>query len=207
MERKRFFMIWISLLVIVILVLIIINIPKKENIDNPKTWVKTKGFEKEIDVEKATQGQSYFNRDAGQQYKTETIGTAFDLEGWYKGNYFKREYIENNRIIMRINNEMKPNDGIIEGFVMEKIENNVPYIYVFLDEDWKNNVENTYVYWGEFYENKKEFDFSSPLSSGIYMNMVKDDETRFQNDYGLHLGGVYVGDLREDDRSTIISFY
>jgi len=207
MKYKKFFTIWISLIVIIILALIIINIPKKAYSDDPKTWITTKGAEKEIDVEKATQGQSYFNRDVGQQYETETIGTAFDSEGWYKGNYFKREYIENNKIIMSIGNEIKPNDGIIDGFVMERIENNIPYLYIFLDEDWKNQVENTYIYWGKTYQNKKIFDFSLIASKGIYVNKVKDDENRFQNNYGLHMGGAYVGDLRDDDKSTIISFY
>ena len=208
MKSKKFFVVWVSLLVIILLALVIINIPKKDSYsEEPKLWIETKGSEKEINVEKATDGQSHFDRDMGQQYETETIGTAFDLEGWYKGNYFKREYMEDNRVTIRISNEMQPNDGVIEGFVMEKIENNIPYLYIFLDEDWKNNVENTNIYWGRSYQNKKIFDFSSQISAGIYMNKVKDDENRFQNNYGLHIGGVYAGDLRDDDKSTIISFY
>lgn len=141
----------------------------------------------------------------GQQYRDGNIKTAFDYEGWYKGDYFRRDYYENGKKVMSINSKMKPNDGVIEGFILQKIEDDAPYLYIFLDEDWKNEIPNTKVHWGFMYRNELKFTFNS-VSKGIYMMKIEDDEDRFDNNYTLSSGGVYVGDWNENN-STVISFY
>ena len=206
MKSKKFFIVWVSSLVIILLILIIINIPKKE-VSDAKTWIKTKGTEKEIDIEKATQGSGFID-SIGQQLRTETIETVFDYEGYYKGNFFRREYTdENKNMKMRISTDMIPNDGIIEAYIIEKIEDNKPIAYIFLDEDWKNNLAITNIFWGRNFEYEKPFVFTK-ISEGVYMTKIDDDASRFSENYKLHYGGIIIGDLtREDDKDkTLIKF-
>lgn len=199
MGYKKFFIIWISLIVVIALALVIINIPKKGvYTKDAEKWIETKGTEKKIIVEEITEGTGFVD-DMGQQLRVGTIETVFDYEGFYKGNHFKREYVENNRIIMRINPSMNPNDGIIEGFIVEKIEDDKPVVYIFVDEDWKKNMPLTNIFWGRNFEFEKAFTFTQ-VSNGIYMNKIEDDISRFSEDYKVHAGGIVVGDItREDD--------
>ncbi len=177
---------------------------------NPSTWIEKKeGAVKEINVDKITKGEGFVDSN-GQQYITQEIGTVFNYNGWYQGKGFRREFRDNNgSVIMQINYLMKPDDGIIEGFIVERImkENNEdkPIIYIFLDEDWKKSIA-TKVYYGKRFENEMEFDFARQVSEGIYMNEVLDDPGRFNNNYATHYGGVIVGDFRDDENSTIIQF-
>ncbi|NQU99348.1 MAG: hypothetical protein HQ538_01300 [Parcubacteria group bacterium] len=203
----------IALVILIIVSIIILLKPslqsediKVEYSDDPRTWVddKPRGI-KEVSVDKVTKGEAYIDSN-GQQYDTEKIGTVFSYEGWYEGNWFKREYIEKNKVVMRINPEMKSNDRIIEGFIVEKIENNIPYTYIFLDEDWKNLVNNTRIYWGRSYQLEQDFDFTNEISDGIYMDKIQDQIERFDNNFNLNYGGIWVGDLKEETGSTIISF-
>lgn len=198
MKNKKLFIIWISLLIIIILALIIINLPKEEVYsDDPKTWIITEGVEKEIDVEKITEGAGFID-DLGQQLRTDTIETVFDYEGFYKGNHFKREYIdENQKVRMRINPNINPNDGVIEGFIIEKVENNKPMVYIFVDEDWKQSLEFTNILWGRTFQNTRAFNFNQ-LSKGIYMDEIEDDSTRIEENYNLRFGGIIVGDLNQE---------
>ncbi len=172
--------------------------------ENPEDWVKKDGKVMTIDVIEATKGKSRMDFN-GQQYETETIGTVFETEGWYNGNYFKTEYVENGRPVMRINQDMVPGDGIIEGFVVERLEPE-PFLYVFLDEDWKQALPNTMVYWGKRRQLERAFDFGQEVSSGIYMNKLADDPSRFENNFATHHGGAWIGYLADDKTSTILSF-
>jgi hypothetical protein len=172
--------------------------------DDPKDWVVKDGKNRTIDVIEATKGASRIDVN-GQQYETAAIGTVFELEGWYQGNYFKDAYDANGKTVMRISPSMIPGDGIMEGFVMARIENDAPYLYIFLDSDWKSAIPNTGVYWGKRYQNKSPFDFSKEVSPGVYLNRIPDDPARFEPGYSAHWGGAWIGDLRDDDKSTIIS--
>ena len=170
--------------------------------DEPEDWVKKDGKVRHIDVLEATKAASRMDVN-GQQYETETIGTVFETEGWYQGNNFKTEYVVDDKVLMRITPDMTPGDGVIEGFVMERIED-VPYILIFLDEDWKNTIPNTMIYWGKRRQMEALFDFTQEVSSGVYLNKVPDDPERFEG--GTHWGGAWIGELKEDETSTIISF-
>ncbi len=177
---------------------------------NPNTWIEEMpGNIKEVSVEKVTKGESFVDTN-GQQYITKEIGTVFNYNGWYQGQAFRREFRDGaGKVLMRINKEMNPNDGVSEVFVIERIQKEAKgdklTIYVFLDEDWKKNVP-TKIYLGKRFENEKEFDFTKEVSEGIYMNEFRDTPERFENNYATHYGGVIVGDLREDDKSTIVQF-
>lgn len=211
MQKKVFFSVLaIVFSLILISTFIVLNIPEEETYeysDDPKTWVETKpDGVREVSVDKVTGGESYTDFN-GQQYVTSNIGTVFSYEGWYKGEQFRREYIDNKGLkIMRIDPNMKPRDGVIEGFIVERIEDDKVYVYIFLDEDWKNKVQNTRIYWGVTYQMDKDFDFSFSISPGIYMNKIEDDPNRFENNYNIHEGGIWVGDLKEKNGSTVISF-
>ncbi|MFH1641291.1 MAG: hypothetical protein ABIC04_00150 [Nanoarchaeota archaeon] len=200
------------MIVIIICVFLVYLWPEPKQViepysDDPATWIEDKGRGIiEINVDKVTKGQGYIDPN-GEQYETASIGTVFDYEGWFKGSYFKKSFSLNDQEIMRIGEDIKPFDNIIGGFVVEKIEEDNAVIYIFLDEDWKNLVNNTMVYWGKSFQNKKLFDFSNEISKGVYMDSVIDDISRFDNNYALHSGGIYVGDIRKDEYSTLIAFY
>ena len=74
-----------------------------------------------------------------------------------------------------------------------------------LDEYWKAQFPNTKVYFGKEYENNVSFDFINEIREGVYLTKVKDDQSRFLTNYSIHQGGFYIGDLREDEYSTLIS--
>jgi hypothetical protein len=211
-SKKGVNLVLVSLLVIVLVIVGIIIytlLPQKPVEpyfqDSPETWIEEKDNIKTINVDKVTKGEGFLDSQ-GQQYITKDIGTVFSYHGFYKGQFFRREYTKDEKTIIKISNNMDPNDGIIEGFVIEKLKDNTPTLYVFLDEDWKKKVFETKVYFGRSFQNEQEFDFSQQTTSGIYMNEILDDITRFENNYATHLGGVWVGDLREDNNSTLIVF-
>jgi hypothetical protein len=209
-EKKYNIISIVIVIVLVILVVVLFNVfePKVDYVysDDPTTWIEDKaGGIKEINVDKVTKGEGYVDFN-GVQINTEEIGTVFGLDGWYNGIYFNEFYVDiEGNIKMKISHDMKPDDGVIEGFIIERLANSIPTIFIFLDEDWKNKIDNTYIYWGRNYQNEKQFDFVE-ISSGIYMDYVEDDINRFENNYNLHYGGVYVGALRDDNSSTLISF-
>ena len=185
--------------------------PKPTYSDDPATWIEEKGAIREISVDKITKGASYHS-SLGQQYDDGTISTAFDYEGFYKGSYFRREYKdEDGNLLMRITPEMSPTNGIIEGFIVEKIEDNKPIAYIFLDEDWKQKVGTTYIFWGATFQNERIYDFKE-VSKGVYMEQIEDDSSRFTRNYKLNHGGIIVGDITpekkaiEDPNVTAIKF-
>ena len=211
MDRNKFLIFLVVGIIIIIGVLAIFLIRPTKSIqpyysDDPKTWIEdTKEGIKIINVDKVTKGTGYVNFN-GLQYDNGVIKTVFSSEGWYKGQYFKTQIQdENNKVLMRISEKMNISDGVIEGFIIEKIEDNKPKLYVFVDNDWKNKISNTKIYWGKRYEHEKIFDFSNRISNGIYLNVVEDDNERFSQDYTLHEGGIWVGDIKEDNSGTLIS--
>tara|TARA_Y100000310_G_C20679711_1_gene815174 strand:+ start:1116 stop:1736 length:621 start_codon:yes stop_codon:yes gene_type:complete len=204
MNKKWIMWSGVVLVVLVTAGIIFLKPVSREYSPDPATWIESNGGVSSIDVSRATRGKGYLDTN-GLQYETDEIGTVFTLEGWYGGEYFKNEYVdENGRVLMRITEHMKPGDGIPEGFILEKIENNKPTIHIFLDNDWRKKIAKTAIYWGVAYENEEPFDFSEDIR-GIYHNTVEDDAERFQNNFNLHSGGVWVGNLKEDETSTIIS--
>ncbi|MBI2139480.1 hypothetical protein HYU14_01040 [Candidatus Woesearchaeota archaeon] len=207
MAKKAWLIVFMAVVLLIALMAYLFYPKKPYYSDDPKDWVEDKGKGvREINVDKATGGAGYVDFN-GLQYETGTIGTVFAYDGWYHGSYFREEYadLDDGKVLMRISPQMKPYDGIIEGFMVEKVIDEKPYVYIFLDEDWRKSVFNTTVFWGKFHQSDKEFNFSFEASKGIYMDWVEDDMERFENGYNIHDGGVWVGEIREDRNSTLIS--
>ena len=196
MEKKWWFLI-IVLIVMVIAGISLIRLMKPTYSD-PKDWIEQKpDGTKIINLTKATDGASYIDSAGGQQWNDKYVNTAFDYGGLYSGEYFNRYYVnESGFKLMEITPNLKPNNNIIEGIIIEKIiKGDEVTTYIFLDEDWKQKVKGTTnIVWGERYENFREFDFTE-ISKGIYMDSVKDVKTRFKEDFYFHLGSVMVGNF------------
>ena len=201
MEKKW----WILVGVIAIGVSILLSFMPTSSI-RESDWIQSHpdGF-KDIQVEKITDGAGSVD-DNGQQYITDTIGTVFGYEGWYKGQYFKREFYQGSQLVKKIAPGMNPQNDIIEGFIVENIEEGIPIVFIFLDQDWRNEVNHTKIFWGKSYQNKKDFNFSNEISNGVYLDIIQDDTERFENSFALHSGGIMVGDITLDETGTLISF-
>lgn len=169
--------------------------------DDPTTWVEDlSGGIKEVDVDKVTRGDAYIS-SLKEQYNDGVIRAVFDHDGWYKGHNFDYEFrsvVGNEEIVMiRITPEMDPGDGIIEGYLIQDIIDGELYAYVFVDEDWKQKVGESNILWGEDFENIQPFQYDA-VSEGIYMNKIKDDKSRFSEDFSTSSGGVMVGNVGSD---------
>jgi len=164
--------------------------------DNPSDWVK----QGEISVEQATKGTSYIN-EIGQQYNDAETSTVFELEGYYKGEYFNTEYADSNgRTKMKLTNEMKPNDGVVEGFMTERKDEKTGkwMVDIFVDEDWKKQVGETNIYWGTMYKQNKQFVFDE-VSSGVYHDQIIDDSDRLLENARIRTFGIIVGDVTREE--------
>jgi len=169
--------------------------------DNPKTWVEDKASGvKEINVEKVTKGKGYFN-DINQQYDDGDIVTVFGYDGIYDGEFFENDYLDQNgKLLLEITPDLNPNDGIMQGIIVESVEDGIFIVNIFLDEDWRKNFGNDInILWGKTYQNKEIFKFNS-ISDGIYMNEIIDDADRFTENYDL--GGIIVGNIDQEDIKT-----
>ena len=100
---------------------------------------------------------------------------------------------------MRVSPEMKPNDGVIEGYLVERFLNDTYEVFIFLDEDWKQKVPNTNVVWGKDYVFARPFDFSNEISQGIYMDEILDDPRRFGLNHRVSYSAIVVGDITQEE--------
>lgn len=199
-SRLTVILLLIVVIAAVIALILFIRKPKIEPYsDNPKTWVSDIGGGiKEVSVEKVSFGQSYFD-STGQQLSTGNISTVFLYDGWFKDSYFKWSFVEGNKTKLAINSFMDPNDGIPEGFIISSLSDGDVFVDVFVDEDWKSSIgEKTNIIWGSNYQNFKKFVFNK-ISDGIYRDTVKDDISRFSDDFKVRKGGVMVGDISLDN--------
>lgn len=189
-------------IIIVLIVVSFVLIPKKTVYSkNPEDWIERQGNTYTVNVEKATEGKGYYNQN-NEQYKFLSIDTAFSYDGIYQGEIFQGGYAdENGNILIQITQDLIPNDGILQGIIVEKFENKVPIAYIFLDEDWKKQFGNNInIEWGKTYQNFKAFEFK-PVSPGVYMNKIDDDVSRFNEDYSIKQGGIIVGNIKKSETS------
>ena len=202
MGRMQTLAFLIVLIILAVLLVIYINlpsnfIPEMRYSENPKNWIESSGNVLSVDVDEVTEGAGYVD-SIGLQYNDKKISTAFRQSGFYKGRYFDEVYYnEDGKMLMRINKDMTPYDGVIEGFIIEKIKNGKPIVYVFVDEDWKKNIGRTYIRYGRNFEKKKILVFNE-VTKGIYTDSFEDDISRFMDDYSIHFGGVIVGDISDE---------
>ena len=206
-KRKLTFIIVLTAILLligaVITILLINKAPKYSN--DPKTWVDEEQGIKIISTDKVTKGKGYFDYTS-EQYKdiNSFIETAFSYNGIYKGNgFFKEKYHiligGMGLLVMDITPEFNSTDGILQGIIIERIQNDVPEAFIFLDEDWKKDFSELYIVWGAKYQNEKKFEFNQ-IDEGVYMDHVLDDKNRFTSDSykGVTHGGIIVGDLSRE---------
>lgn len=173
--------------------------------DEPKDWVveNIDNNEKiEIDVAAITKGYSYIDgRKQIYDIPFTDKQTLFELNGYYQGEYFEKEYVKDNIVLMRIEKEMNPNNNIIEGFIVQRINdadtNNIS-AFIFLDHDWKENVPNTKVFWGSSYQYYTDYQFNE-IKPGIYLFEIYDDPNRHFQEFDISAGGIAVGNLEEEN--------
>lgn len=195
MDKKVVIAIIILAMVIAIAIYFIVRPEPEYYPEEPSKWVEGS----KISVEKATGGKGYIN-EIGEQYRDENISTVFELEGYYKGKYFSENFVENGKVKMRITTDMKPGDGVIEGFMTEKKEGDIWVVDIFVDEDWKNQLAFTNIHWGLAYKNERPFLFNE-VSKGIYHDTVIDDSDRLRDDARIRMYGIIVGDITKEDTS------
>ena len=189
--------------------------------DSPETWIEDDRNSDDpnavnINVYKATKTLSFF--DSGkQEYYYYGKRLVFFSHGYYKGNYFDQafifpevaaraanvsperqlEFLEQNAEI-KISPTMDPNDGVMNAFVLGRVEGNEFVFYIYLDEDWKRQMPTTYMMWGDDFENPdyvslREFSFKDSIQ-GIYVERIAGIEW-FKEDSN---GGIIVGDIGKD---------
>ncbi len=192
---KKVVLLVIFLLIIVSSAYFLISNKKDVYSDNPKTWIEDKPTFKEINVDKVTKGKAYVNY-LGEQYRDGIIETVFTYDGIYKGKIFDNQYTdENGNLLIKISNELNPGDGVLDGYIIERIEDNNPVAFIFLDEDWKNIIgAKTNIIWGKDYERTVKFNFDE-IDDGVYMHEILDDPDRFDNNFKESVGGIVVGDI------------
>jgi len=198
-KKRRWLVVLLIIAVFTILVNYYLSLPKSIVFSNdPKDWIDKNNEITEVNVNQVSKGKSHID-NLGQQFNDyeKEIRTSFKQEGFYKGNYFTNSYSEKNKEVMKITNKINPNNGIIEGYILEIIEDK-PIVYIFLDQDWKEKIGETNIFWGINFANEKRFDFEE-ISKGIYMNKIIDDANRFSNNFTIHTWGVIVGDLTKDN--------
>ncbi|MEM4398109.1 MAG: hypothetical protein QW757_05820 [Candidatus Woesearchaeota archaeon] len=167
------------------------------NKQDTKNWIE----KNKINLEKATEKQSYQNYIGQQSYDLDTV---FFHEGVYLGNYFKDYFKENNQIKIRFSEQLKK-DNIPDIFVFEKEEiedkEKKLVVYIFFDEDWKNNIKETNIIWGSNYQYIKKISFTekNKVADFIYMEKINDDKNRFSDDLKIHYTGIYIGMISKDD--------
>jgi len=193
--------------------------------DNPKEWVEIQEDQAEINIFKATNGNSIVLENQ-QDYNIDGRLISFFYRGGYQGVSFKTHYLDdkfyiesidksleeqeqlaNKYLLMKIGPELNPTDNIINGFILGKQENKQFVFYIFVDEDWKQKLDYTNILWGDDFTNSrtlnlKKFTFTK-VKEGIYMDKVFSDVDWFnQNPVS---GGIAVGEIDKQIISDIIS--
>ena len=223
-NKKIFIAIIAIILVLSLIVIVKINIPTKQPETEyyfnplPESWIEedTSTEDNEdmiINVYKATKTLGYFD---GLREEFIYFGkrVTFFYHGYYKGNYFDELYVGNSFfetrdanypineinkefVKMKISNKINPKDGVIEGFILGKFEDNELVFYAFVDEDWRKQVEYTNILWANDFSEmiyEKKFEFNDPIN-GIYVNKINGDFNWFKQ---ARKGGILVGEIYKE---------
>lgn len=163
--------------------------------NNPADWVDRTDEGVMVDVNEATRGKGEYN-DFNQQLLLPTAEeTAFAYEGIYRGNFFGRRFFgPDGKTLMEITPNLIPGDGILQGILIERVNNGVLETHIFIDDDWRAALGgNIGIVWGAEYEKARQFAFTE-VRDGIYHDSVQDDASRLRAD--ISVGGVQVGNMR-----------
>jgi len=161
--------------------------------NDPADWVDQAEEGYGVDIEEATRGKGEFNF-ANQQLLIGIESHAFSYEGLYNGNFFSLTHIDaRGKIAMAITPDMIPDDGILQGIMVERYFNKSIETHIFIDEDWRKALgDSINIVWGGDYSQSRPFVFNE-VQKGIYHDFVQDDRGRLK-DFGS-TGGVQVGNM------------
>lgn len=193
--------------------------------DDTTAWVKVKDGVSYINIPKVSKGQASDHENRAVYWSVGGTTTAFFYKGIYEGDFFEREYVwrkdqpkvtknssgeERSRlrdyldkypkggpVLMRIGPNMNQNDGVIEGFAVERLSDGRREILIFLDEDWKTKLPNTNIVTGRSSEYEAPFSFKS-IGGGIFMDAIEDDPKRLSRDYMERYWGIGVGNITSE---------
>ena len=205
MKVKLIFISLILFLIFLIALLIYLAWPKVTITFSNKTidWIEKKPKNiYYVNYTKVTGARGEFNIN-NQQMRIGTIFTAFGYFGFWKGNAFKNKYEDpkTGKTLIEITPNLIPGDGILQGTIVEKLENQTLVAYIFLEEDWKKVLgENLNIAWGKDFQNFKKFEWKE-LHKGIYYDAVPEDMNRFLHDFEISYGGIIVGDLKSKEEA------
>jgi len=202
MARKLVMTLGVLIIALVVLLLILTFATKQEPSgysDNPKDWfAQEPNGTVTLDFEKATENRGEYNLN-NQQMRIGTQFVPFEYSGFWKGLPFKIKYEENKNTLIEITPRMTPNDGILQGIILERYEQGTLVAYIFLDEDWKRAFGNSItIVYGKEYEKTKSFAWKQ-VTKGIYFDTVQEDMTRFKANYEYSFGGILVGNIIPQD--------
>ena len=200
-KKKIVFVVFVSLLLIILVFTFIggDDTPNKVIISNNQA-IQFDNDEFIIPIERLTDDKAYTDPTEDVQYREDGIETSFPLMGIYKGVRFSKAHYKWHEdgtydLLMEIGHEMDPKDGVIEGYMVETFENEMPYVYIYLDEDWRKKVGDTNIIWGLNLDKIQKYKWSK-LGDGIYMNKIMDDINRFNMpNINSRESGVFVGDF------------
>lgn len=197
---KKLYIIFILIALVAVTIVYLVSIPPAVVYsDDPATWIEAKPDGKNmVSVDKVTQGEGEF--EDSKTVLEDVI--AINYDGLYDGEYFRgtRYFDDDGNVLLRITDEMVPNDGILDGIILEREEGESLKAFIFVDEDWKTEFGNLNIAWGRSYEHFKEYQFNE-VSPGVYMDSIDDDKNRFEYDYRISYGGIAVGDFTQEDVS------
>lgn len=127
-KKKNVFVVFSLLLIILIFVFIGDN-------DTPNKVVLSNDYAIQFDddtfiipIERLTDDKAYTDPTEDVQYREGGIETSFPLLGIYKGEIFTKAYYGRQKdgamkLLVSIGHGMNPNDGVIEGYMVETFEN------------------------------------------------------------------------------------
>lgn len=163
--------------------------------DDPETWVSKEKEQRVISVDDVTKGQGF---DGGDDFYLEVDGTttSFLYEGYCNGDYFKKQCIENGKVLVKISPDMNPTDGTMDIYIAERIIDDEYKVFIFVDEDWKKGMPVTNIISGDgkSYTKSERFIFKE-ISDGIYMHEIEDDPNRFMYNHRMSTTGIIVGNI------------
>jgi hypothetical protein len=200
--NKKILLFGIGLILLIVIVSVFYLSKPKEGpyySDKPSEWIVAVDVStKEIDVNQVSKGQALDNNRDMYFYINGTT-TSFEYEGYYKGKYFTRHFPGEEPFLIRINPEMKPADGVMEGYLVERFINDTYQVFIFLDNDWKQEIPDTNIVWGKDYVFARPFDFSNEISPGLYMDEILDDPRRFGWNHRVSYSAILVGDITQEE--------
>jgi hypothetical protein len=175
--------------------------------DDPNEWVRQSEItetEKSVNINTyaATRGDLVLEDDQ-QNYFIDGEINSFMYYGSYDGYSFGSEFLDDkyyeiianlteeernntnlNKLaeehtLMKITNQFDANDGVINAFVMSRLENKEMVFYLFVDQDWKDKLEFTNVFIAEDFLDpstwtEEEYDFSN-YDDDVYIKKITEN--------------------------------